>query len=140
MASVYKRGKKWVASYRGPNGAWQAKTVGTDKTGALQLANKLETDAMLRRTGIIDTKADALAIARGRPVAEHVEAYKHDLAARGGTDKHVRLTVQRINGVLERANASRIETIRPQTINEAVGRLRSEGYSERAFYSGATQP
>ena len=128
MASVYKRGSKWYASFKGVDG-WQTKAAGTDKTAAMQIANALETSARFRREGLVDPRDDAMAAAEKRPLAEHLADFKTDIVARRGNEGYAKQTHQRAERVLAFAGADCISSINPASINTAVKRLR-EGNGE----------
>jgi integrase len=123
MASVYKRGGKWYASYKGANG-WTAKAAGTDKAAAMQIANALETSARFRREGLVDPKADALAAAEKRDIAEHLADFKRDILARKGNEKYATQTHQRAERVLAHARVNRFSKTTPAGVNDAVKMLR----------------
>ncbi len=128
MASAFKRDGIWYASFKGADGLWHSKASGTDKTAALQLASALQQSGQWRREGLVDPKADGFADAEGRKLAEHIEDYRRDLVARGASEKHVRLTVQRVKTVL--AKPEHISGIKAAAVTEAVKALRDEGFSE----------
>ncbi|MCK4850604.1 MAG: hypothetical protein KAT11_04590, partial [Phycisphaerae bacterium] len=64
MASIYKRGGKknrkgpYYVQYFDENGRRRTVKGCTDREATEALARKLEADAMLRRKGVIDPKAD----------------------------------------------------------------------------------
>ncbi len=139
MASVYKRGNKWYASFKGPNG-WTSKAAGTDKTAAMQIANGLETAARFRREGLVDPKADALAAAEKLAIAGHLADFKRDIAARRGNEKYATQTHQRAERVLAYAGVERLSQINPASVNDAVKRLRDGDSANEATHSKAKRP
>jgi integrase len=128
MASAFQRNGKWYASYKGVDG-WKKKAVG-DKAGAEQLASALEYAAMLRREGLVDPKADALAAAEKRPLADHLADFKRDILARRGNEKHATATHQRAERLL--AGVASVSAITPAAVNENVRALREGGKHGKA--------
>jgi len=131
MASVYKRGKQWMASFRNADGAWTARAAGTDKGEALRMASFWANEARLRREGLVDPKADGYKAADAVSIAEHIDAYENDLRARGRTSNHAGLTAGRVRLLAMAAKVERIADIRPAGINAALRDLKeSRGLSE----------
>jgi len=124
MASAYKRGHKWVAVYKGTDGKWHSETAGTDRAMALRVANARENDALARRKGLIDPRADGLAAAAAQPLAEHLAQWRDALANRRGNDKYATLTYQRAKRVLRLGKVEDLAGITPAAVDRAVKGLR----------------
>ena len=133
MASVYKRGKNWIASYLGSDGLWHAKSAGTDKGEALRIASHLENQGKLIREGIVDTKQQKFAVNGKAGIVEHVAAYRADLLGRNRTGKHVGIAVKRIENILTMAKIERLTDISGSRISTALGQLRDNGMAERTI-------
>jgi integrase len=128
MASVFKRGKKYLASFRKADGAWTSRVAGSDKGEAERLAAFWEGEAKLRREGLIDPRADAYKAANDAKLAEHIDGYEADLIAKGRTAKHAELTAGRVRLLL--ASVDGIGDIRPAAVNSALKQLKdSRGLS-----------
>ena len=74
MASVFKRtrdrqrkGASWYIAYADENGIRRTVKGCPDKAATEAMARKLESEAELRRRGVIDPKADAYATHEARP-------------------------------------------------------------------------
>ena len=99
MAPVFKRGGKkakgyYYASWSDQNGKRQTKgTRSTDKATAERIANKYETDAALRRDGVIDPTLDAIGQESQRTIESHLTDYEGKLRAAGRDPKHINATV-----------------------------------------------
>ena len=76
--------ENWIASYLGADGLWKGRSAGTDKGMALQIANKRQTDSMLRREGIIDAAMDRFAVGERKLLAEHLAELQSDVQSRKG--------------------------------------------------------
>ncbi len=124
MASIFKRGGIWYARFRGVDG-WTKQAVGRDKAGAEQIAGALELDAKWRRAGLVDPRADALAAAESRPLAEHLEDFRKDIAARRGNEAYATQTHQRAARLL--AGVENLSGITPAGVNKNVQALRDGG-------------
>lgn len=85
MASVFKRKNKgpYIVAWFDAEGIRREKSSRTtDYRAALQLAGKLEADAMLRREGVIDLRQDRFAAEARRPIGEHLDEFKAGLSAK----------------------------------------------------------
>jgi len=88
MASIFKRGGSknrggdYTIQFIDHTGKRVTRSSGTtDKQAALRIAAKLETDAALRRSGVVDTKAEVLAQEGKKSFTEHVGHYRAKLTA-----------------------------------------------------------
>ncbi len=133
MASVYKRGKNWIASYLGSDGLWHAKSAGTDKGEAMRIASHLENKGMLIREGIVDSKQQKFAANGKAGIVEHIAAYRADLLGRNRTGKHVATAVKRVENLLTMAKIERLPDISGSRISTALGQLRDSGMAERTI-------
>jgi hypothetical protein len=74
-----------------------------------QLAGKLEAEARLRRTGLIDPAQERFVERQQSPIDEHLKAFEESLD--DNTGKHVKLTMFRVRRIIE----LRIPTFRRST-------------------------
>jgi integrase len=102
-----------------------------DKDAAQQLANKLETETMLRARGIIDAAQERHATHAQRPIAEHVADFAANLAARQNTAKHVRTTRGHVETILKLCNAERLADVTGAAVMQALDKLRLVGSDPR---------
>ncbi len=79
-----------------------------DKDAAMQLANKLETEAEKRRQGMIDVTQERYAKHRRRSLQKHVDDFEDYLKDKQNTPKHVSMTCQHIRWVAEKCGAERL--------------------------------
>src|SRR5262249_5286003 len=86
----------WFIAYRDENGRRRMVKGCPDKSATEAMARKLESEADLRRRGVIDLKADACAAHEARPLADHLADWRADLILRGDTIKHADLGTDRI--------------------------------------------
>jgi integrase len=115
MASVFKSpGKsKYTILYTDEHGDRRKKVGYTDKSRSERFANKLEERAREIRDGLADPKAVAYRDHATRPLAEHLEAWKDDLSAKGRTPKHVELfcgRAMRVVALVKGRSLSEIDT------------------------------
>ena len=109
----------------------KAPTGCADKASAQMVADGIERDVALRRRGHIDPAQERLTEAARRPLAEHLAEFRGDLAARGNTAKHVRMTNNHIVFLAAATNAGSIRDLTGPTIQRAIGDLRTDGRSLR---------
>lgn len=155
MASIYKRGGKknrdgvyWITFYPSPG---LAKTVRgcADKGATEALARKLEADAMLRREGIIDAKADGYSVAEvaplvtkdaaGKIVGGHLADFHAALLAKGVTAKQADLVRGRTARVIELCGAERISGLTPSAVQGAIGQIREAPKSKESKLTTSLQ-
>ena len=96
MASVFKRGGKrnrsgkYYISWHDHTGKRRSKCSGTtDKAAAERIARKYESDAALRRDGVIDPTLDALKGEMQRTIDSHLVDYQHKLRTANRTQAHI---------------------------------------------------
>jgi len=141
MASIYRRKKKgpYLITYFMRPGARKTVKGCMDKAATEAVARKLEVDAMLRREGVIDIKADQYAKAEARPLVVrdgegkvtdgHLADHHAALLAKGVTRDHADLVRTRANKVLRLAKAEQISHLAPSAIQGAIATIRQEGKS-----------
>ncbi len=107
MASVFKKardrqrkGSAWYINYTDEHGVRRQVKGCSDKTATEAMARKLESEAELRRRGVIDPKQEAFRENAARALVEHLADFERYLTSKGGGAKHVRLTVSWIRRVV----------------------------------------
>src|SRR6188768_1157874 len=107
MASVFKRGRDktsrtscWYIAYTDHDGRRRTRKGFRDKGLTEQLASKIETEVMLRRSGLIDPAMERLTSNLRRPIVEHVADYEQHLLNKNGLTKHVRQSLFRIRSII----------------------------------------
>jgi integrase len=141
MASIYQRregGNFYITYMVRPR---QRKTVKgcKDRAATEAMARKLEMNVMLKREGLIDTRADRYAEAEGQPlvvrdakgkvVGGHLAEYHEVLLAKGVTRDHADLVRGRVAKVLKVARIDRISHLSPSAIQRVVASVKAEGKS-----------
>lgn len=138
MATLYKRGGNkakngtWYIQYRDENGRRKTHRGCSDKEATTRIARKLETDAALRKSGVIDPKAERYASEGRRPIAEHIDDFHKDMLAREVTIEHSNRTRQYITRVFSLSKTRTLSDITPSAIQAAVGGLRKGGLSPKS--------
>src|SRR5262245_56785348 len=90
------------------------------------MARKLESEAELRRRGVIDPRSDAFAAHEARPLTEYLDAFKSALIARGGTGRHAHVTRYRAQRGLELSGIRRISEISLSKVLDVIQKLQDE--------------
>src|SRR6476620_1341095 len=95
MASVFKRTRdkgnrlsSWYVAHVDADGVRRMTKGCPDKAATEALARKLESEAELRRRGVIDARSDHLAAHEARHLADHLADWHADATARGMTRRH----------------------------------------------------
>lgn len=141
MASIYKKGRDkknkhapWYIDYLDQAG--QRKTVKgfTDKSKTEQLAAKLEMEAHLRRTGIIDPEQEEVAKRKRSDIEDQLNEFEKSLARRQNTAKHVSLTMSRVHRVADGCEFKIVGDISADAVECFLGDLREEeGVGHRTY-------
>ncbi|WP_442483338.1 tyrosine-type recombinase/integrase [Aeoliella sp. SH292] len=133
MASVFKlgrdkkrKGAPWYFEYLDHHGKKRMRKGFTDKSLTEQLAVKLETEARLRRMGLVDGEQADLALEKKSGIAKHLEDYERSLTKRKNTTKHVKLTMGRVRRVVEGCDFQTLGDINADAIEALVIELREE--------------
>jgi integrase len=138
MASIFKRkadkdrrGSSYYISYTDADGDWRTRKGFPDKGSTETLARHLETEAKLRRMGVIDPKVDRQVQAENRPLEDHLTDYHAALIAKGDTAKHAGQTRTYARKIITLTKAERISDLTISGVQEAVGTLRAGDSSLR---------
>jgi hypothetical protein len=80
MATIYKpTGRsKYIIEYVDENGARRRKTGTTDKAVTERLAREIENRVLLRREGLVDSKAETYRDHAARSLVEHIADWQAD--------------------------------------------------------------
>jgi len=103
MASIFKRTRKknepYTIQYSDHRGKRCTVQGFTDKGLSEQLAAKLESEARLRRTGLVDAEQESYLAQKLAPIGPHVEAFEESLA--DNSPKHISLTMTRVRRIID---------------------------------------
>jgi integrase len=142
MASVYKRARdkanrlsSWFIAYSNENGVRRTVKGCLDKAATEAMARKLESEAELRRRGIIDPKADAYLAHGTRPLEEHICDFGAMLEAKESTPKHIHMTTRFVRELARLSGAETIRGLTPEAVQAALVQLRQDGLSARTVKS-----
>jgi integrase len=154
VASVYRRkpGGVYYVTYMVRPGQRRTVKACRDRAASDALARKLEADALLRREGIIDPKADQYSKAEarrlvvkdaaGKVVDGHVADFHTMLLAKGTTAKHAQMTQARVLIILGKCGTERLSDLAASKVQAAVAALRDvEGVALQTcnYYLRATK-
>ena len=108
MASVFKRGRDkgkrgaaWHFEYIDEKGKPRMRKGFTDKGLTQQLANKTESDAKLRRDGLIDIEQEGINQRKRSSIEQHLLAFEKGQTSKKNTEKHVKLTMTRVRLIVD---------------------------------------
>ncbi len=133
MATVYRPSgrKNYIIEWVDENGKRHRKSGTSDRKVAQQIARNIETRKTLRREGMIDSKQEAYATHEGRPLSDHLDAWRDNLLHEGSTPKHADQTADRVRRLIAVMFGAKPDDIDGKTMNrtrqekarEAIGRL-----------------
>jgi hypothetical protein len=133
MASVFRqagKGKNYYAVWKDHNGTWQRKCTFTrDKEAAKRIASKYETDAALRRDGVIDPCEDRYSVESRRELERHLADYKASLEAKGRDAEYVKQNDARARAIVEACKAKVVADLTASAVQQAISELRDGGAS-----------
>jgi integrase len=136
VASVFKRardkvrkGSSWYINYTDQSGIRRMVKGCPDKVASEGMARKLESEAELRRRGVIDPKEDGYARQEAKALTAHLADFKAELSARGDGANHARDTVSKATRVIVLAKFKKLSDLSQFKTMEALATLRGEGLS-----------
>jgi site-specific recombinase XerD len=128
MASIFKRRKgrnePYTIQYVDHLGKRRTCKGFTDKGLTEELAAKLEGDARLRTTGLIDTEQDRIAQCQQAPLDEHLASFETSLAA--NTPVYISRTMTRIRAIVAGCNLQKLADIEAEKVAECLRALRMQ--------------
>jgi integrase len=136
MASIFKRSKRknepyWIQYFDHLGKRKTAKGF-SDKGLTEQLAAKLETEARLRKTGLVDAEREKFNETKLAPIADHLAAFEVSLASH--TSKHVRLVVGRLRRVFDGCQFKTLADLNAERAQACLHSIRrSDNLSNRTF-------
>ncbi len=126
MASIFKRSKRKNTPYsiQYTDHFGKRKTVKgfTDRGLTEQLAAKLEGEARLRISGLIDPEQERLAEKKLSPIGEHLTAFEQSLT--DNSPKYVRLTMTRTRRIVEGCGFQNLGDIESELVRTFMRSLR----------------
>lgn len=130
--------RDWTIEFTNEHGMPQRVASGTpDRLIAEQIASRLESDAAMRKRGLLDPEAEQIAEQAKRPLADHVADFEHYLQSKGVTPRHASETISRINAVLGAGSCSKLADLSTSRIQAALV-ARYNNRSPRSFNAGLT--
>ena len=140
MASIYRRRKGgcYCITYQVRPGKRKTVRGCRDRAATEALARKLEADAMLRREGVIDARAEKLAQWESAPIEQHLDAFEQVMRGKGSTAKHIRTTLAYIRRVNEACGFERPADIDAACVTAHVVHVKREGAGARAINARLT--
>ena len=129
MASIYRRKKGgcFYITYQVRPRVRKTVKGCKDRAATEAFARKLEADAMLRREGIIDTRAEKLARSESLPLEDHLADFENVMRARGVTPKHLAATLGSIRMISDACCFQRPVDLDPARVSAYVADLRRKG-------------
>jgi len=132
MASIYKRGRDkknrhavyWI-EYNDHVGRRRVKKGFSDKALSEQLGAKLEHEAMLRKSGMIDAAEEKRAAHGKSKIEIHLNTFEQTL--KKNTPKHVTLTMSRVRRVVEETGFETIRDLNAEAVQTFLRELLDEG-------------
>jgi integrase len=128
MASIFKRRKvknePYTIQYLDHLGKRRTAQGFTDKGLTEQLAAKLETEARMRKTGLIDVELEKVAEKRTSNIEEHLKAFEENIS--DNDPKYVSGVMNRLRRIVEHANFKTLGEIDPELIQSTLRAFRKE--------------
>ena len=122
---ITKTARKWYIEYRDGDGIQRRVPGYVDKAATRQKAAELEREAERRESGLVDRYAEH----RKRPLAEHVAEWKQSLFDKDTTERYVKLSVQRVESLLNGTNSAFWPDLDANRISANLAERREAGLS-----------
>ena len=132
MATIYKKGRDkkrnahWYIDYFDHDGKRKTRKGFTDKSRTEQLAAKLENEALLRKSGMIDPKQEELAKNRAAGLESYLTKFEESIRRSGNTEKHVRHLKSRIRTIVDGCEFMTLGDLSADTVECFLVELRHE--------------
>lgn len=129
MGSLFRRSSTgpWIVRYFDANGRRCDQSTRTrDRRAAQRIADEITAKVALRRSGLIDPRAERVAEHGRKPVAEQLKDFGRFLAAKGNTANHVTETVRQIEILLDGCSVRTLADLTPARVQEWLGEQRSK--------------
>ena len=137
MATIYKRSKKkgepyWIQYLDHRNKRRTTKGF-TDKELTAELAAKLEGEARLRRTGMVDASLDRIAAQRAMPIAEQLSEFEEALG--DNSPQYVKLTMGQVRRTVEGCGFKTLADIDGEAVQKYLRSRRKEEQTGHRTYN-----
>jgi integrase len=128
MASIFKRRKAknepYTIQYVDHLGKRKTVQGFTDKGLSEQLASKLENEAMLRKTGLIDVELEKTLEHKQSPIEEHLKAFEASI--QDNSEYYVKQTMFRVRRIINGCGFSNLASINADKVLEFLRSLRTK--------------
>ncbi len=136
MASVFKRSNgrnvPYTVQFRDHLGKRRTQTGFTDKQLSEQLAARLESEARLRSSGLIDVDQERIAETKQSAIDVHVAAFEESISEQG--TEYIRHTKSRLNKIITGAGITSLAELTAETVTTFLRSLRrSKDLGPRTF-------
>jgi len=129
MASLRKRGRIWYFAFIDADGRRVTRKGCTDKRATEELARDAESQAAKIKAGLIDPRDLARLEHAARPIGEHLEAFRLQLATKGSSPKHIATTIQQARRLIDQSGVVKLSDLSADRIQGALKALRDQGLS-----------
>ncbi len=133
MASVYKRKRdkantlaSWYIACADADGIRRTVKGCTDRAATEQMARKLETEAELRRRGLIDPRDEQFAADEAVPLGEHLEAWRLFSLSVNNGERHANQGFARVRNLMAMAKATRLSDLSLARMQAAAQRAEEQ--------------
>jgi integrase len=137
MATVYKRegSKFWQIAWFDHAGKRHTKSSRTtDHAAAVRISKKYDSDTALKREGVIDPRAEAMAKHSAATIKSHLDAFQSFQASKS-KPRHIETTRKMIELICDECGYSVLRDIEPDGVSEFAATLRKENRSLRTIES-----
>jgi len=124
----------WIASWYDHDGRRRERsTRTTDRAAAERILAKKVADTALRRDGVVDPREEAIALQRRRPLADHLDAWRDSLRAKGTGPKRLTMVFGRASRLADGCGFQTLADVEPGRVRDFVRRLQDDGAADRTI-------
>jgi integrase len=106
-----------------------------DKAATLDIARQNDRESRLVREGVVQPGERVRREASSRPLSDHIDDYRLELLAKGGTAKHANHATRTLKRLLADASVDSIARLAPDRIQGALGRLKARRSARTANHA-----
>ena len=136
---ILRRGKTYQAKYVGSGGKDVRQSTGTsDRESAQRIADKWEAESKLRKTGVVDERAEKMSVQARRPIGELLEAFADTLVTKKNTPNYCTRVRMYVQEFIDVGGWKQVSHITAESVNRHAASLLKAGMAPRTVNARLT--
>ncbi len=124
----------WILAYYNYLGRRiERSTRTTDRRTAERILAKQVADDALRRDGVLDPRAEAIALQGRRSIVDQLNEWKESLKAKGVSEHRIYVAFSRAQHVIKNSSAKALQDLDPVRVTSYIRQLQNRGFAARTI-------